>query len=47
MNASNLDNLIAGDDKEVTVGSKRNISPIDYISYLVSCMVPGSFTTPQ
>jgi hypothetical protein len=47
MNASNLDNLIAGDDKEVTLGSKRNISPIDYISYLVSCMVPGSFTTPQ
>jgi hypothetical protein len=47
MNASNIDMLIAGDDKEVTLGPKRNISPIDYISYLVSCMIPASFTTPQ
>lgn len=47
MNSSNLDRLIAGDDKEVTLGAKRNISPIDYISYLVSCMIPAGFTTPQ
>ncbi len=47
MNSSNLDRLIAGDDKEVTLEAKRNISPIDYISYLVSCMIPAGFTTPQ
>jgi hypothetical protein len=47
MNSSNLDMLIAGDDKEVTLTPKRNISPIDYISYLVSCMVPASITTSQ
>jgi hypothetical protein len=47
MNASNIDALIAGDDKEVDIGAKRNISPIDYISYLVSCMIPASFTTKQ
>ena len=47
MNLSNIDRLIAGDDKEVTIAPKRNISPIDYISYLVSCMIPASFTTGQ
>ena len=47
MNLSNIDMLIAGDDKKVKLAPKRNISPIDYISYLVSCMVPASFTTPQ
>lgn len=47
MNLSNIDMLIAGDDKEVSIDAKRNISPIDYISYLVSCMVPGSTTTSQ
>jgi hypothetical protein len=47
MTLSNLDTLIAGDDKSVKIAAKRNISPIDYIAYLVSCMVPGSFTTPQ
>jgi hypothetical protein len=47
MNLANLDRLIAGDDKEVQLAPKRNISPIDYITYLVSCMIPGSFTTPQ
>lgn len=47
MNLSNIDMLIAGDDKEVSLGAKRNISPIDYISYLVSCMIPASFTTSQ
>jgi hypothetical protein len=47
MTLSNLDTLIAGDDKSVKIAAKRNISLIDYIAYLVSCMVPGSFTTPQ
>lgn len=47
MNLSNIDMLIAGDDKEVTLAPKRNISPIDYISYLVSCMIPASFTNSQ
>lgn len=47
MSLSNLDLLIAGDDKEVTLGAKRNISAIDYITYLVSCMVPASATTGQ
>ena len=47
MNPANIDMLIAGDDKEVTLAPKRNISPIDYISYLVSCMIPASFTTGQ
>ncbi len=40
MNKSNLDQLIDSSDKKVKVHSKTNISPIDYISYLVSCMVP-------
>lgn len=47
MNASNIDMLIDGSDKEVAIAPKRNISAIDYISYLVSCMIPGSFTTSQ
>lgn len=47
MNLSNIDSLIAGDDKEVTLCAKRNISPIDYITYLVSCMIPAGFTTSQ
>lgn len=47
MNLSNIDKLIAGDDKEVKIGPKRNISPIDYISYLVSCMLPASSTSNQ
>lgn len=47
MSAANLDYLIAGDDKEVDIGAKRNISAIDYISYLVSCMIPAGFTTSQ
>lgn len=47
MNLSNIDMLIAGDDKTVKIAPKRNISAIDYISYLVSCMIPSSFTTGQ
>jgi hypothetical protein len=44
---SSIDRLIASDDKEVTLAPKRNISAIDYISYLVSCMIPASTTTGQ
>lgn len=47
MTSANIDSLIAGDDKEVDIPAKRNISSIDYISYLVSCMIPASFTTSQ
>lgn len=35
-------NLIPGDDAAVELESKTNISPLDYLSYLVSCMVPAS-----
>ena len=44
MNENNIDSLIAGDDKVVQVRTKTNIAPIDYITYLVSCMIPASFT---
>lgn len=40
MSVSDLDSLIAGDDMEVEVESKRNISAIDYINYLAGCMIP-------
>jgi hypothetical protein len=40
MSSADLDMLIAGDDMEVEVESKRNISAIDYINYLVGCMIP-------
>lgn len=41
MNMSNLDKLIVSDDKAVKLDSKTNISPLDYISYLVGCMSPA------
>lgn len=44
MNESNLDYLIAGDDKYVDINAKANISPLDYITYLVSCMIPSGST---
>lgn len=34
--------LIASDDKVVKLDSKTNISALDYILYLVSCMIPES-----
>ena len=40
MSIASLDSLIAGDDMEVEVESKFNISAIDYINYLVGCMIP-------
>ena len=42
MNRNNLDILIAGDDKIVEIQTKKNISAVDYITYLVSCMIPSS-----
>ena len=45
MNMSNLDKLIASDDKAVKLDSKTNISPLDYISYLVGCMSPAGSDT--
>ena len=44
LTAKNWNNLIAGDDLAVTLESKTNISPLDYILYLVGCMVPASNT---
>jgi hypothetical protein len=45
MKLSELDNLIAGDDMAVEIESKQNISALDYINYLASCMIPeGSGT---
>lgn len=41
MQASDLDTLIAGDDMAVQIESKQNISALDYINYLVSCMIPS------
>ena len=44
---SNLDlvnslSLIARDDKVVNIQTKENISVLEYLNYLVSCMVPSS-----
>ena len=44
MSVADLDKLIAGDDMEVEVESKRNISAIDYINYLAGCMIPQGST---
>ncbi len=41
MRISDLDKLIAGDDQPVVLDSKRNVSALDYIAYLASCMVPS------
>ena len=40
MSIADLDRLIEGDDMEVEIESKRNISAIDYINYLAGCMIP-------
>lgn len=36
--------IIAGDDKSVVIESKQNITPIDYLDYLVKCMIPSNQT---
>lgn len=45
MSSQNIDSLIDGTDKAVALDTKINISPFDYIIYLVSCMVPAGSTT--
>lgn len=34
--------LIASDDKPVVIQAKQNITPIDYLQYLVKCMIPNN-----
>lgn len=41
MSMANLNKLIDGTDQAVDIGTKINISPLDYISHLVGCMVPA------
>lgn len=38
-------NLIAGDDKRVTIEAKRNVTILDYLNYLVTCMTSTSNTS--
>lgn len=47
MSAANIDSFVAGDDKAVELESKTNISPLDYVMYLTSCMVPADSTQSQ
>jgi len=47
MNDSNINALVPADDKEVYINAKKNISALDYIVYLTSCMIPGSTTIGQ
>ena len=44
MSVKNLNDFIAGDDQKVVLDSKLNVSALDYISYLVGCMVPAGST---
>ena len=41
MKPADLDRIIAGDDMPVMLESKQNISAIDYLNYLTSCMIPA------
>lgn len=41
MKVTDLDKFIAGDDKRVRLETKLNISALDYILYLASCMMPA------
>lgn len=47
MNAKNVDTLIRGDDAAVEIPTKTNITVLDYITYLVSCMVPSGKTSKE
>lgn len=38
---SNINQLIDGTDQSVMLDTKTNISPLEYINYLVSCMIPA------
>lgn len=44
MSNKNLDALVDGSDAEVKIETKTNISALEYISYLVSCMIPAGDT---
>lgn len=44
MGPDNLDLLIAGDDAEVEIHAKANVSALQYITYLASCMLPAGST---
>lgn len=41
MSAANIDSLIDSTDQKVELETKVNISPLDYINYLVGCMYPA------
>jgi hypothetical protein len=41
MSDADLNTLIAGDDMAVELESKHNISALDYLNYLVGCMIPA------
>ena len=45
MSVKNLDKLIEGGDQAVRLDSKLNMSALDYIKYLVSCMRPAGTKT--
>ena len=47
MNMQNLNKLIPGDDAAVKLDTKTNISALDYITYLVGCMIPDGTTVDQ
>ena len=40
MKRANLDDLIMTDDKMIQIPTKTNVSILDYINFLVSCMTP-------
>jgi hypothetical protein len=44
MSVANLEAFIEGGDMAVELDSKRNISALDYINYLVGCMIPAGST---
>jgi hypothetical protein len=41
MSEKNLNKLIPGDDEKVEINTKTNISVLDYLTYLVGCMIPS------
>lgn len=45
IDSTNIDSLIAGSDKSVQLETKTNISALDYIKYLASCMQPEGAPT--
>ena len=47
MSIKNLDQLIDGTDQEVELDGKMNTTVMEYITYLVSCMVPDGTTRGQ